>query len=69
METVTIQINNDKAYKLLKDLEDLDIIKVISKQTEKKDKLSDKYRGSLTIEDGQSLDQHIKDMRQEWNNI
>ena len=28
METVLVQITNNKAYKLLEDLEDLDIIKV-----------------------------------------
>jgi len=31
METVLIQINNSKAYKLLEDLEDLQIIKVLKK--------------------------------------
>jgi len=38
METVLIQINNNKAYQLLKDLEDLNIVKVLKKTvlTEKK---------------------------------
>lgn len=31
METVLLQINNNKAYKILEDLEDLDIIKVLKK--------------------------------------
>lgn len=30
-ETVLVQINNSKAYKLLEDLEELDILKVLSK--------------------------------------
>lgn len=29
METVLIQINNNKAYRLLEDLEDLQLIKVL----------------------------------------
>jgi hypothetical protein len=31
METVLLQINNNKAYQLLKDLEDLNIVKVLKK--------------------------------------
>ena len=36
METVLIQINNHKAYKLLEDLEDLNIIKVLKKSIQPK---------------------------------
>ena len=32
METVLVQINNNKAYRLLEDLEDLNIIKVLKKR-------------------------------------
>jgi hypothetical protein len=32
-------------------------------------KLSDKYRGSITKEQGQQLNEHIKQMRNEWNSI
>jgi len=35
METVLLQINNSKAYKLLKDLEALNIVKVLKKNTTK----------------------------------
>ena len=31
METVLVQINNNKAYKLLEDLEDLHIVKILKK--------------------------------------
>ena len=31
METILVQINNNKAYRLLEDLEDLHIIKVLKK--------------------------------------
>ncbi|HEY8780949.1 MAG TPA: hypothetical protein VIM16_04975 [Mucilaginibacter sp.] len=30
------------------------------------DKLSDKYKGVLSKEDGQKLNEHIKQMRSEW---
>lgn len=47
METVLVQINNKKAYKLLEDLEDLNIIKVLNKNIEPKQKLSEKYAGKF----------------------
>jgi hypothetical protein len=34
-----------------------------------KAKLSDKYRGILSKAEGQKLNGHIKQMRNEWNNI
>ncbi len=41
METVLLQINNNKAYKLIEDLEALDIVKVLKKSSQPKGKLSD----------------------------
>jgi len=32
-------------------------------------KLSDKYKGIISKEQGQDLNDHIKQMRSEWNNI
>lgn len=34
-----------------------------------KTKLSDKYRGIITKEQGLELNEHIKQMRSEWNSI
>ncbi len=35
----------------------------------KKIKLSDKYKGIISKEQGEDLNNHIKEMRSEWNNI
>ena len=32
-------------------------------------KLSDKYKGRISKEQGQNLNEHIRKMRNEWNNI
>ena len=67
METVTIEIKSSKAMKLLKDLENLDIIK-IHQSVEKpvtKDKAS-KYRGSISANRGDQLLNHVQEMRNEW---
>lgn len=37
--------------------------------TPTKEKLSNKYRGIISKEQGQSLDNHISEMRSEWNDI
>jgi CTP-dependent riboflavin kinase len=67
MDTLLIQLTNQKAAKLIQDLEDLQIIKVLSKGSSQ-EKLSDKFRGSLNLTDQEYNDiQHqLTDMRNEW---
>lgn len=67
METVLIQINNRKAYKLLDDLEDLQIIKVLEKSIQPQQKLSDKYAGKLPSEVADELQEYVTKSREEWN--
>lgn len=70
METVLIQINNSKAYKLLEDLEDLNLIKMMKQNTlSTRTKLSDKYRGVFLKVDAESFDMHTQTTRKEWDNI
>jgi hypothetical protein len=68
METVLLQINNSKAYKLLEDLEAMHIIKVLKKSTESKEKLSSRFAGSLNLSDDEynDLQNSIKQGRNEW---
>ncbi len=68
METVLIQINNSKAYKLLEDLEDLQILKVLNKSIVPQQKLSEKYIGVFSKEDAKSFNNHTQTMRKEWDN-
>jgi hypothetical protein len=68
--TMLIQITNQKAVGLLHELEELDLIKVLKANfVPAKQKLSDKYKGIISKEQGQNLNEHIKKMRSEWNNI
>ena len=70
METMLIQLTNQKAVGILRELEELHLIKVLSQNaTPVKTKLSDKYKGIITKEQGQNLNEHIKQMRSEWNSI
>jgi hypothetical protein len=68
--TMLIQVTNQKAVGLLHELQELHLIKVIKENfTPVKQKLSDKYKGIITKEQGKNLNEHIKQMRSEWNNI
>ena len=68
--TMIIQLTNQKAARLLHELEELHLIKVLKENFEPdKTKLSDKYKGSISKEDGQQLNDHIKQIRSEWNGI
>lgn len=69
--TMLIQLTNQKAAKLLHELEELQLIKVLQENVASvadrgATKLSDKYKGMISQEEGQKLNQHIKQMRSEW---
>ena len=66
METVVVQIRNPKAMKLLLDLEDLQLIKVIKQSVAAGEKLSDKYAGKLPLEIGEQLQNFVTQSREEW---
>lgn len=68
METVLIQINDNKAYRLLEDLEDLKIIKVLKKSIQPMQKLSEKYAGKLPADIADELQKYVSQSRNEWNN-
>ena len=68
METVLVQINNNKAYRLLEDLEDLHILKVLKKSILPQQKLSEKYKGVFSEEDAKNFNEHTQTMRKEWDN-
>ena len=68
METVLVQINNNKAYKLLENLEELHVLKVIKKSKKQSLSLSDKYAGKLTSKTADELQDYVNESREQWNN-
>ncbi len=66
METLHIQITNQKALKLLQDLEDLDLIKVLKDKVAPKKKLSEKYAGKLPGNIADDMQKYITESRKEW---
>ena len=68
MDTVLLEITNEKAYKLIQDLEALDIVKILEKNTKPKESLSKRFAGSLNLTEQQyeEFQQHVIDSRNEW---
>jgi hypothetical protein len=68
--TMLIQITNQNALGLIHELEELHLIKVLKENiVVSNNKLSNKYKGIISKEDGEKLNDHIKQMRSEWNSI
>ncbi len=66
MGTVVVQLTHHKALKLLLHLEELHLIRVLKKNVQTEQKLSDKYAGKLPDDIGEQLQQHILQSRSEW---
>jgi hypothetical protein len=70
MRTVTLDILDDKAVNLLKDLEALNVIRI---QNDKKEAeltntdLAKKYSGSMTKQSIEEVDKQLRDLRNEWD--
>ncbi len=68
MDTVIIQLTTPKTMKLLKELEKLQLLRVVKKSVSTKTKLSDKYAGKLPVNIAEDLQKHIDQSRHEWDN-
>ena len=68
MKTVTIQLNDDKALKLLENLEALRLIQIIREPASGQPGLSKKFAGALHLSDQQynEFQQHLNQSRNEW---
>jgi hypothetical protein len=68
METVLLQINDHKAYKLIEDLEALNVVKILEKDIQPKKKLSERFAGALKLskEESERFQNAIIEGRNEW---
>lgn len=68
LSTMVIEVTNEKAMRLITDLEELNLIRVIKQENSNGTRLSEKYRGVFSKEDADSFLQHSNEMRKEWDN-
>lgn len=66
METILVQVNSKKAYKLLKNLEELQLIKLLRKSEKPSQKLSEKYAGKLPADVAEEIQSYVTESRNEW---
>lgn len=62
-----IEPTNRKAAKLLHELEELNLIKVLKTDVKPDEKLSEKYAGKLPLEVADELQTYVIESRNEWN--
>jgi hypothetical protein len=62
MDTLIIELTNQKAYKLLKELEELHLIRVIKKNV-KTSELRNQIKSQMNAE---AIDGQLNDLRGEW---
>ena len=70
MNTAVIEIKNDIAYSLLRDLERINVLRIIKRNTAvaiPKQKLSERFSGCLSQKRTEELQQEPVQMRNEWN--
>ncbi|MBX9853174.1 MAG: hypothetical protein K2X86_15630 [Cytophagaceae bacterium] len=67
MQTVIVQLTHQKALRLLEELEDLHILRVLKKNINPNEKLSDKYSGKLSADVADKIQKHISDSRNQWD--
>jgi hypothetical protein len=68
METVTIDILNNKAVKLLQDLEHLKLIRMHKEKTQPTTQTNQiaKYKGAMTKQSITDIDNQLNELRSEW---
>ena len=67
METIELQILDNKALKLLRQLEDLQLVRIVRKHKKKEQTLSEKYAGKLPAEVANDAQKYLARSRDEWN--
>jgi len=70
MNTAVVEIKNEVAYSFLRDLERINVLRVIKRDQavpKSKQKLSDRFSGCLSPERSDELQHELSQMRNEWS--
>lgn len=66
MQTIVVQLTHQSAMKLLKDLEELRVIKLLVRDASE-GSLADRFAGKRSDELAEQLQRYISQSREEWN--
>jgi hypothetical protein len=67
METVTIKLTTPKTMRLLEQLEELNLLKVLRRSDAIKESIADKYAGKLPADIADDIQIHIEESRRAWD--
>ena len=65
METLTIELNNPKTFSLLKELEDLALLRIVTKQPQTNN-MANLLSNCINSEQAALMNKELKQMRSEW---
>ena len=65
METLTIELNNRKTFSLIKELEDLALLRIISNEPQRNN-MADMLSNCISSEQAELMNRELKQMREEW---
>jgi hypothetical protein len=68
METLTVELNNPKAFSLLKELEELALLRIVKKQP-RTGNMADLLSGCISGEQAVLMNNELKQMREEWERV
>ncbi|GAB6012277.1 hypothetical protein [Viscerimonas tarda] len=68
MVTLTIEIKDPQTFRLLKDLEDMDLLAIVrsKKKVKSNTKISERLAGSITSAQAEIMHRELEQMRGEW---
>jgi len=65
METLTIELNNRKTFSLIKELEDLALLRIITNEPQSNN-MADMLSNCISSEQAELMNRELKQMREEW---
>ena len=68
METLTVELNNPKAFFLLKELEELALLRIVKKQPRTAN-MADLLSNCISDEQAALMNKELKQMREEWERV
>ena len=68
METVTIELNNSRTFSLLKELEELDLLRIVRQPPQAKN-MADLLSNCISSEQATLMNKELKQMREEWERV
>ena len=68
MDTLTVELNNPKTFSLLKELEELALLRIVKKPMQTNN-MADMLSNCISNEQAALMNKELKQMREEWDRV